>query len=445
MTKKQIECSILLLLVVFLPLTCNQAKAQQQKDSVHVNLSKAIEIALSESPTMRIANRDVNIKQEYKKEQIVSLFPNVSLTGSYQYTLLKQTMAMSMNGQDLTMKVGKDHNYSAGAQLTLPVIAPSLWSSLKLSQMDIELAMESARSSKIELVNQVKQAYFTYLLSQQAYEVLKQSYNNTKESNELVTKQYNQGLVSDFEKLRSDVALQNLRPDVTSAAKVMNLAYMRLKIVLGLDIFEPIIFDGELQDYEQEILNSSVPALSEINFDNNSTIKQMDMGIQELEQTKKVIKGSTCPALSFTGNIMYSGMGDSGAKFTNFSSSVIGLGLSVPIVSWAATSFKLKQTNLNIENMQDQRLDVERNLRLGAQSYLNDMQQAVEDLASDKETMMQAEKAYDIAHKQYEIGMNTWLDLSTAELALTSTRLTYCQSLFNYLSAKSSLDAILGD
>ena len=109
-----------------------------------------------------------------------------------------------------------------------------------------------------------------------------------------------------------------------------------------------------------------------------------------------------------------------------------------------ATSYKLKQADLNIQNMQDQRLDVERNLRVGVQSYLNDMQQAMESIAADRETMLQAQKAYEIAQKQYEVGMNTWLDLNNAELTLTSTRLTYCQSIFNYLTAKANLDATLG-
>ena len=72
------------------------------------------------------------------------------------------------------------------------------------------------------------------------------------------------------------------------------------------------------------------------------------------------------------------------------------------------------------------------------------MQQAIEDIAADRETMLQAQKAYDIAKKQYEVGMNTWLDLNTAELTLTSTQLTYCQSIFNYLTAKANLDATLG-
>lgn len=439
--KKLTKSSLIAAVILF---STSVTFAQNQKDSVHIDLKKAIEIGLSESPSMRIADRDIQIKQQYKKEQIVSLFPDVSLSGSYQYTILKQSMAMSMGGQDMNIKVGKDHNYSVGASLSLPLIVPSLWSSLKLSQMDIELAMENARSSKLELINQIKQAYYTYLVAQQAYDVLQQSYANTQASNELVNKQYQQGLVSSFEKLRSDVSLQNLRPDVTSAAKTANLAYMRLKIILGLDINEPVIFDGHLDDYENEVLNAKVPTLNDINLEENSSLKQLDMGIQQLQQSKKIIKGSSCPSLALSGSLMYNGMGDTGGSFNNFPYSVIGLGLSVPIVSWAGTSYKLKQADLNIENMQDQRVDIERNLRLGAQSYLNDMQQAIENLASDKETMLQAEEAYNIAKKQYEVGMNTWLDLNTTELMLTSTRLTYCQSLFNYLTAKASLDALVG-
>lgn len=416
----------------------------QTQDSIHMDLNKAIEIALSETPTMRIADRNVQIKQLYKKEQIAALFPDVSLAANYNRTLLKQTMSMDMGGQTMNIKVGRDNTYSVGANLSLPIISPALWSNLKLSSMDIDLAMEAARSSKLEMVNQVKQAYYIYLLAKQSYDVMQKSYANIEASNQLVTNSYNQGLVSEFEKLRSDVTLQSQRPAVTSAAKSVRLANMRLKVLLGMNIDEPVIFDGELSDYEQGVLNATMPDEQEVQLAYNSALRQLDLSIQELEQSKKIIIGSSCPMLALAGSFQYSGMGDDGQKFTNYPYSYIALSLQVPIISWVATSYKIKQTNLNIENMKDQRLDAEWNLRIGAQSYLNDMQQAIEDIAADRETMMQAQKAYDIAKKQYEVGMNTWLDLSSAELTLTSTQLTYCQSLYNYLSAKANLDATLG-
>lgn len=416
----------------------------QAQDSIHVDLNRAIEIALSETPTMRIADRNVQIKQIYKKEQIAALFPDVSIAANYNRTLLKQTMSMDMGGQTMNIKVGRDNTYSAGANLSLPLIAPALWSNLKLSAMDIELAQESARSSKLELVNQVKQAYYMYLLAKQSYDVLQKSYATMEASNQLVTNSYSQGLVSEFEKLRSDVALQNQRPAVTSAAKAMRLAAMRLKVLLGMNMDEPVIFDGELVDYEQGVLNATMPDEKDMQLAYNSALRQLDLGIRQLEQSKKLMIGSTCPMLALAGSFQYSGMGDDGQQFTNYPYSYVALSLQVPIISWVATSYKLKQADLNLANMKDQRLDVERNLRIGVQSYLNDMQQAIEDIAADRETMIQAQKAYEIAQKQYEVGMNTWLDLNNAELTLTSTQLTYCQAIFNYLTAKANLDATMG-
>ena len=425
-------------------LVCGMTSQAQAQDSIHINLNKAIEIALSESPTMRIADRSVEIKQVYKKEQVAALFPDVSLAANYNRTLLKQTMSMDMGGQTMNIKVGRDNTYSVGANLSLPIVAPAIWSSLKLSAMDIDLAMESARSSKLELVNQVKQAYYTYLLAKESYNVLLQSYANLEASNQLVTNSYNQGLVSEFEKLRSDVTLQNQRPNISTAANGVRLAAMRLKVLLGMDIAEPVIFDGQLSDYEQSVLNASMPSTEEMTLAYNSALRQLDLGIEELEQSKKIVRGSAMPMLALAGAFQYSGMGDDGGTFTNYPYSYIALSLQVPIISWVATSYKLKQSDLNIQNMRDQRLDAERNLRLGVQSYLDNMQQALDELSADQQTLLQAQKAYEIAQKQYEVGMNTWLDLMAAELALTNTQLSLYQAVYNYLTAKANLDATLG-
>lgn len=432
---------------IFLILCCTSMFSfctLRAQDSIHINLDKAIEIALSEAPSMRIADRSVDIKREYKKEQLVSLFPDVSIASNYNRTLLKQTMSMDMGGQTMNIKVGRDNTYSVGANLSLPIVSFPLWSSLKLSSMDIDLALEAARSSKIELINQVKQAYYTYLLAKQSYVVLKANYDNLDSSNRLVSQSYEQGLVSEYEKLRSEVALQNQKPTVNSAATAIKLAAMRLKVVLGMDVNEPVIFDGQLSDYEQIVLNAKMPSEQDLQLAYNSALRQMDMGIEQLEQSKKIVRGASLPMLALAGAFQYSGMGDDGGSFTNYPYSYVALSLQIPIVGWASTHFKLKQSDLSIQNMQDQRLDLERNLRLGVQSCVNDMEQAIEDLASDSETMRQAQKAYDIAQKQYEVGMNTWLDLRTTELALLTSQLTYCQAIFDYLVAKANLDATLG-
>lgn len=435
----------ILLIISVLVLVCASAVAQNSGDSVRVNLQKTIEIALSESPSMRIANRNIETKKHYKSEQIAALFPNVSLVANYNRTIKKQVMAMDFGGQNMEIEVGQFNTYTMGINASLPLIMPTMWSSIKLSQMDVNLAIESARASKLALITQVKKAYYTVLMTQESHRVLQQNLANNELNNKMITDKFEQGLVSEFEKLRSDVALQNMRPNVSSAAKAASLAQMMLKIVIGVDLNEPLIFDGSLADFEEQMLNEK-GTNSNLSLENNTNLKQLDIALQQLQESKKMITASACPSLTMSGNYQYMSMSND-FNFSNynwFPYSTIGFTLSVPIVSWAGTAYKLKQSKLAIENMHDQKLELQRNLTLSLQSNLNDIAQSVEDLASNKESMMQAEKAYNIVQKQYEIGMATWLDLNSAELALTAAQLSYNQCIFNYLSAYAALEEVLG-
>lgn len=419
--------------------------AQESTDTVQIDLNKAIEIALSDAPTMRVASRDVEIKKNYKKEQIVALFPDLSASGSYSRTIQKQKMVMGMGGSPMEIEVGTYNNYSAGLNLSLPVIMPALWKSLELAQTDIELAEHNARISKVSVISNVKQAYYTYLFAKESYQVLKLNYANTELNLKYVTDRYNQDLASEFDKLRAEVQLKNLRPNLTDAEKATQLAEMMLKIVLGMDVNEPVKFVGALADFESQ-LNEEIPYNAASSLANNANMIQMDYALKQLDLSRQITVSNACPSLALAGSASYSTMSDN-FKFSQynwFPYSMVGLSLNVPITSWASTSYKLKQNKLNVMNLQDQKLDLERNLRAGLINNINIIEKAKEDYISNSETVKQAERAYEICQKQYEVGMATWLDLSSMELSLTSSRLSYYQSVYNYMNALADLEELMG-
>lgn len=437
----------LIIIIVSLSFSVNALYSQSEKDSIKVDLQKAIEIGLSESPSILIANRNIEIKKIYKKEQITTLFPDAYLSGSYNRTIKKQVMSMDFAGRQMEIEVGTDNNYMLGLNFSLPIVMPTLWQNLKLSQNDIELAIESARASKISLVREVKKAFYALLIAQESYATLKQNFDNVEQTNKLIINKYNEGLVSEFEKLRADVQLKNQLPQLSAAKNAIALATMMLKVLIGVNLTEPIIFEGNLADFEEEMINKAIVSLDSFSLEKNSDLRSFEITQKTVEISQKMIISSACPTLALGGNYQYMAMNND-FKFSEYNwipYSVIGLSLKIPIVSWAATSYKLKQNKLLLANMDDQKKLLENNLRLGIQNSLNNIEKAIEDLASHKETMLQAEKAYEIVQKQYDLGMATWLDLSSAELAMTGTKLTYYQSIYNYLAAHADLDAILGN
>ena len=416
------------------------------QDSIHVNLDKALEIALNESPTINIAERTVQIKKYYKKEQIVSLFPDVSLSASYNRTVKKQVMAMEFNGVVTEISVGTDNNWGSGLSLYLPLVVPALWNNVKLSQLDVELAVESARSSRISLISEVKKAYYSHLLAKESLRVLLLNYANVELNNNLVNNKFNQGMASEFEKLRSDVQLKNQKPNLTAAENAVNLTSMMLKVLMGVDVNTPMVFDGTLSEYENIMGTQSIPGANSALLANNSSLVQMDLSIQQLEETRKLIASSSCPSLVLSGNYQYSAMNND-FKFADYNwypYAVVGFTLQVPIVDWVGTSYKLKENKLTVDNIKDQKSILEQNLLVSFNSNIDNINKALEDLTSNKENMTQAERAYEISKRQYEVGMCTWLDLNSAELALTSTRLQYNQSIYDYLSAYAQLEELLG-
>mgnify|MGYP001767185761 CR=1 FL=1 len=443
--KRRIErMSKWFLLFVIFPL---QGYTQDlRSDSVHIDLKKAIEIALSENPSIRIAEREVHIKKYTKAEQMVSLFPNAALVGSYNRTLKKQVMTMDFGGQVMEIEVGTDNNYSAGLNFSMPIINASLWNSIKLSEMDVEMAFESARASRLSLISEVKKAYYSMLFAKEAYDVLQKNYDNVSLTYETVLNKYNQGMASEFEKLRAEVQLKNQRPSLLSAKSNLAFASMMLKVMIGLEVNEPIVFEGNLSDFEETVKNNPLPNIDSLSLENNSNLLQMQLAEKQLEKTKNIIISSACPTLSLSGNYQYTTMNNN-FKFADYKwnpYSVIGLNLSIPLVSWASTAYKVQSGNLRIENIKDQRLALERNLKISINNSIIKINNAIEELESNKETMLQAEKAYQISLKQYEIGMSTWLDLSSAELAYTSAKLTYNQSIYTYLSAYAELEETIG-
>ena len=92
---KKFVCVIIALLLY------SGAKAQEK---LSFNLEKALEIAQSENPTIKVANKEIEKKKYAKKEVIAGLFPNINVGGGFTYTIKKQTFAIM--GQ--TLKVWTD-------------------------------------------------------------------------------------------------------------------------------------------------------------------------------------------------------------------------------------------------------------------------------------------------------------------------------------------------
>ncbi|WP_239060757.1 TolC family protein [Bacteroides sp. 519] len=414
------------------------------QDTLYLNLNQALEIALSENLTIKVADREIT-KQEYaKKGTYASLFPQIDFSGSYQRTIEKQTMYMDVEGMSGGLKVGRDNLYSVGFTASIPVISVPLWKSLKISAYDVELSIEKARSSRIEMIDQVQQAFYSVLLARDAYVVFKQAYDNAVYNYNEIERKYEQGLLAEYDLIRANVNVKNAEPTMYDAENSLILANWHLKALIGLDLTMDIKCVGSLSEYDDLILSDYIRTT--MSLEGNSDLRQLDLQYKQLKKVEQMQKAQYYPSLALQFSYMWNSMNND-FKFKDYNwdpYSVVGVSLTIPIFSGGKKYTDVKQTRISMKQLEDQRLNTERQLNVAAKQYKDQMSTCIKQYQAATAGVEQAEKSYAITIKRYETGEGTMLEINDAQLSLTQSQLNLNQSIYNYLVAKSGLERTLG-
>jgi len=383
------------------------------------------------------------------KEKLSGLFPTINASANYSRTLKKQKLFFNIPGMPANpegIEVGQDNTFVGVVQAAMPIISPTLWASIRMNETDASIAIESARSSKISLVNSVTKAFYGVLLAQDSYSVFERAHENAAENAKIIYSKYEQGAVSEFEWIRADVQLRNALTNLVSAESAINITNAQLKMLMGIDMQATIRPVGTLSDYETDIFGDLIK-LSDVSLDNNTDLNQFDLRVKQLQKTLELQKTTWLPTLAATINYQYMTMPNDDVAFKDyywFPTSTAGITLSIPIFQGGSKHYKAKQLQVQLKAMDDQRETLKRSLELQAINLTDNMIKALEKMESGKKAMSQAEKALTISQKMYEVGVGTYLDVTNAELGYIQAGLSYNQSIFDFMSAKADLEKLLG-
>lgn len=414
-----------------------------QEPTIDLNLEKAIEIALAENPTIRVADKEIELKKVADTEAWQSLLPTLSAALGLQHSIKVAAIKTAMG----EFKMGMDGSTTAqgGLSLSLPVFAPAVYQNMKLTKEDILLAQEKARGSRLDLINQIKKAYYSVLLSKDSKDVIEKSYKVSEENFNVVNNKYIAGSVSEYDKITAEVQMRNMKSSVVSAETGLTLATLQLKVLMGIDTNIGININDSLKAYENSLTLSNTEVTAE-ELSNNSTLRQLDQNRALLERTRKILRTNFMPTVGLQLAYQYTSYSNDNwnlFKYKYSPSSTLEVGISIPVFQ-ASNWTKLKSNKIQLSQLTDTRENTERQLSMAAESYRQNMIKTISKLESDREAVKQANKAVSISSKRYEVGRGTILELNQSETALVQTELSYSQSIYDFLQNKADLDYTLG-
>ena len=450
-------------------------EAGKTDSTVVITLDQALRIALSENVSVKVADMEIKKSEYAKKGTYAALFPQIDISGAYQRTIKKQVMYMDFDMSSLGggagagegagegaadaagegsespsksnggLEVGRWNTWSAGVSAAMPIVNAQLWTSIKLTALDVELAVEKARSSRLDMVTQVKNAYFSVLLAKEAFNVYKEVYENAIANFEQIDKKYKAQKASEMEYLRAKTNVSNAIPNVYNAESSIILALWQLKAVMGVDLDMALDVAGSLDDWSQSMFHD-IHSSDSLDLSANTTLRQLDIQVEQLAQNVKLQKMACVPTLSLGFNFSYNAMtNDFNFKEYQWTPySYVGLSLNIPVFSGLKRHNNIRQAKVQHSELQLQKTDTERQLRIAAKNQLITMETCMKSYYAAEDAVSTARQSYDKVSRSYELGRSTLTDLNDAQLAVVQSQLAKSQAVYNFLSAKSQLEQLIG-
>jgi outer membrane protein TolC len=418
----------------------------QPKEPIVVDMDKALTLALQLNADLKLAALEREKSEEKLREARSGLFPQFNLSGQYQrYIDLPVIFLPPGSPFGPTLKIGSNNSFLGSASLTVPLFAWSLYKSIGLASDAVTIAQENYRNVKNKVVADVKKAFLAVLLMRETKEVMEQSLKNAEDNFENVKKLRAGGLLSDYDVLRAEVQVENLKPAVLQMENNYKLAREALKIAIGLAADQEITVVGEMSFEEPYLVPSEQEVVAEL-LRNNPQLAILDHQVRLNEQTVALEQAAYLPMLSGFGNYQYQAQAND-FKFSQYNwvkTFVVGVQLQIPIFNGFKTQARVGQAEIGLEQATEQKRTLTEALKTQALSILYRVQQAVRRIEGQNKTVQQAAEGYRIAQQRFANSLATQLEVNDAELALRQARLNRLQAIYDLKVAESELESVLG-
>ncbi len=406
-------------------------------DTLVFSLDEAIEFAENNNAEIKQASLELDKSVADIGVARSAFYPTINATGYYAY--LSDLPILQLDSVFIPM--GQHENYNLQVSLQQVIFAwGKIYGAYRIAGLNRDIAELNLIRKKQEIRCSVTKSYYGLLVLEKMVELTKESMEQLKRHEEAVKKRYEAGLVSQFDLLRSQVQVANLKPKLIEAENGFKLAREGFKMLLGLtqdkefilkDSLAIIDEDFDLEDLKEEAL-ANRPELK--NLQKIEKISKLAKSIKARSNLPSIFAGVSYDRkkpFSFGGN-------DWGSNLT------FNVGFQFPIFGGYKSLYEYNKSALQLKEVELALENLNKGIVLEVkQAYLN-MFASKEAINAAKENIAQAEKAFNIMETRYKNGLATNLEYLDTQLAMMQAKINYLNALKDYLSARADLIKAVG-
>ncbi len=439
------------LMVLLAGALCAATPLTAQQDTVmhHFTVEDAVRFALQNNHELLGSRLEVDRADARVREAWGTALPRIDLKAKYTRAIKKPVFFLPDflnpgSGKVSAIEIGSTHALDMTLSADQVLFNSAVFIGVGAAKIYARAARDVYRTKEAEIVANARKAFYGVLLAQEVLSMMRANLVNAEENLRTVRLLSDQGLVSEYDLLRAEVSVDNLRPEVIRAENTFTTAVNGLKILLGASFGTSVDVDGslELHPVDEGVLEQATTTV----LSSNPSLQALRRQTEVNDAIISVERSSYLPTLSAFGNYAYTSQKNmfrfSTADF--IASSSVGLSLSLNIFNGLQTNARVEQARLDYRKSEEALSGLEMSLQTSVESVTLQLRRTRERIEAQARTVQQAEKGYRIASARYASGAGTQLEVNDAQLALTQAKVNRMQALYDYLVAAADLDQALG-
>jgi outer membrane protein len=407
--------------------------------TVNITLKDALKYALENNTEIRKARLEIINGQLQTEEIRARALPQLNGKSSLTDQLIIPQLVVG----NQIFKMGRQWTGDAGLSLSQQLFNQQVFTGLKAAKAGESFYNLSAELTEEDIIQQVSTAYYQVLVSREQLKTIEANIQSIGRIENTVANQFKNGLAKKIDLDRVHVNLTNVKTQRDQLANGIRQQENVLKFYIGMPV------DTQIEIPVAELNKISEDALSRYsNFKVEDLTRYRLMMKQEelLVYQKKAAIAEYFPTLSMTGNFartstsdrfdIFGGQSSSAVKYN---ASAIGLTLNIPIFDGFARRSRVKQADIQIQQIQQDLKNTKNSLSLAYNNANLELRNNISTINAQQENVKLATEIYASTQNNYNNGLAPLTDLLNAETSMVDAQNSYNKALLNYKLAEIQL------
>ncbi len=420
------------------------------QDSLQLGLQKALQLAKENNKLLQIQQMEEKVAQVVARETKGSLLPTVGIQGSYQYFFDRQVIFMpgSFVGNEskpvVDVAVGGTNALSTQVYLQQPVLNEAMRRQIKGSNLDVALQRQHTRGTEANVIAGVTENYYSILLLQASLGLHRQSMERNLQALNDSRTLFHQGKALKVDTLRNYIAVQNLQSAIYYLTSELEVRQLTMKNQLGIAANAKVVITDSL--YFHAPSAQQIQLTTDEMLNKRPDVLQSQLSVSKSQSIANQQKALRLPTLHLVGAYQLQAQADN-RQLENYRwprTSFIGLQANVPLFAGFRTESKIRQAQWRVKQSQTALQHMQEKAITEKATLENELSEAMRQAELQQQTVEAAALSYRMTLDRYKNGLSSRLELSDAELSLTTAKMNELNATYRVLVTKLHLEKALG-